>query len=656
MTGFSKLLQPTTKKAVVLGGVIATAVYYNMYAKKPTKKAGSIVPASGQKKEKIAVDAVFFKRLWRLLKVIVPGFLTPETGFMMLVSLSLVSRTMADLWIIATSTSIERAIIGRKRGDFIYHLFQFFLGMVPVALVNSLLRYSLSELALRFRTRMTKYLYSLYMKGFVYYRLGNLDNRIPNADQLLTTDVEKFCGSIAELFSNLSKPTLDIIIFSRKLSGALGVEGPMLMLGYLVMSGLLLTRLRRPLGRFTVEEQRLEGEFRAVNSRVITHSEEIAFYGGNQREQETINGAFARLVKHLRNAHQFRFVMGITDSIITKYFATVVGFLIMSRGFISASESGKPQAQVMEEYYRNGRMLMSLAGAVGRLVLAGRELTRLAGFTARVTELISVLKELDAGSYKRSMVAEQSISHPVVNAADLPANYGPNKGKIIYQDRIIEFDHLPLVTPNGDVLIPSLSFKVVSGQNVLVAGPNGCGKSSLFRILGGLWPVFGGTLVKPTTDKLFYVPQRPYMTLGTLRDQVLYPLSRNVAQEQNISDSQLYDALKLVQLDHLVDREGGWDTIQDWMDKLSGGEKQRLAMARLFVHRPQFAILDECTSAVSVDVEGMMYTHCKELGITLFTVSHRKSLWKYHEYVLQFDGRGSYEFKQIDQEATQFGS
>jgi ATP-binding cassette, subfamily D (ALD), member 3 len=119
----------------------------------------------------------------------------------------------------------------------------------------------------------------------------------------------------------------------------------------------------------------------------------------------------------------------------------------------------------------------------------------------------------------------------------------------------------------------------------------------------------------------------------------------------------LHDSLRLVQLDHLVDREGGWDTVQDWMDKLSGGEKQRVAMARLFVHRPQFAILDECTSAVSVDVEGIMYTHCKEIGITLFTVSHRKSLWKYHEYVLQFDGRGGYEYKQIDQSAeNQFGS
>lgn len=92
-----------------------------------------------------------------------------------------------------------------------------------------------------------------------------------------------------------------------------------MMLGYLVASGLVLTRLRRPLARFTIEEQRLEGEFRNVNSRLITHSEEIAFYGGNQREQETMNNSFARLVRHLRKAMQFRFAMGITDSIITKY-------------------------------------------------------------------------------------------------------------------------------------------------------------------------------------------------------------------------------------------------------------------------------------------------------------------------------------------------
>lgn len=94
----------------------------------------------------------------------------------------------------------------------------------------------------------------------------------------------------------------------------------------------------------------------------------------------------------------------------------------------------------------------------------------------------------------------------------------------------------------------------------------------------------------------------------------------------------------------------------DWADVLSGGEKQRVAMARLFYHRPQFAILDECTSAVSVDVEGYIYTRCRELGITLFTVSHRKSLWQYHEYVLQFSGRGQYSFKEITSSDGAFGS
>lgn len=89
---------------------------------------------------------------------------------------------------------------------------------------------------------------------------------------------------------------------------------------------------------------------------------------------------------------------------------------------------------------------------------------------------------------------------------------------------------------------------------------------------------------------------------------------------------------------------------------IPSGEKQRIAMARLFYHNPQFAILDECTSAVSVDVEGKMYEYCKKSGITLFTVSHRKSLWKYHEYYLQFDGRGAYEFSRIDDSKEQFGS
>ena len=123
-------------------------------------------------------------------------------------------------------------------------------------------------------------------------------------------------------------------------------------------------------------------------------------------------------------------------------------------------------------------------------------MTRLSGFTARVTEFLSVLDEVSQGKYKRTMMTGTDGS------ALVPS------GTIFYEDNVIEFDNVPLTTPNGDVLVKSLSFKVKSGMNVLVAGPNGCGKSSLFRTLGELWPVFGGRLVKPKGSKV-----KPYIIL-----------------------------------------------------------------------------------------------------------------------------------------------
>lgn len=180
----------------------------------------------------------------------------------------------------------------------------------------------------------------------------------------------------------------------------------------------------------------------------------------------------------------------------------------------------------------------------------------------------------------------------------------------------------------------------------------------MFRILGELWPSWGGKVTKPPRGKLFYIPQRPYMTLGSLRDQIIYPHTFEEMKRRGKTDADLFKYLDIVQLRMLVQqREKGLDSIEDWIDVLSGGEKQRVAMARLFYHHPQFAILDECTSAVSVDVEGSMYEYCREVGITLFTVSHRKSLWTHHEFFLRFDGRGSSEFRKIDgTNSDEFGS
>ena len=650
MTVYSKL-------AIASGGLSLLCGFYSLRVLLQKKKHGKEVDVvesalnnnkKGPQKPKVAVDMLFFRRFMKLLRILVPGFLTPEVGFIVLVAAMMLARTYCDLWFIANTTKLEGIIISRNSATFYPSLFWFFIGMIPIAFVNNLLKYGLTELALCFRTRLTAYLYVRYLRGFTYYKLTNLDNRISNPDQLLTQDVERFSQCISDLYSNMSKPLLDILIYTRKLSGAIGVQGPTYMLGYLALSGIFLTWLRRPTGRYTVQEQKLEGEFRFVNSRLITNSEEIAFYQGNKKEDAVIQSTFRRLIDLLRRSMQFRFSMGIVDTMVTKYCATIVGFFVVSRPFLdilSPSLVGLNNEQLMQEYYKSGRMLMNLAGAVGRLVLAGRDLTRLAGFTSRVFELIEVLQDLNNGKYVRTMVNNNGSS----------LQLKPGSGKIITVDHLIRFVDVPLVTPNGDVLIEKLNFEVKAGTNVLVCGPNGCGKSSLFRTLGELWPLFGGVLHKPAKENLFYVPQRPYMTLGTLRDQVAYPHSKDDLEARKVSDDELRIYLQHVHLEYLVDRPGGWDATEDWMDVLSGGEKQRIAMARLFYHKPQFAILDECTSAVSVDVEGFMYKHCKKLGITLFTVSHRKTLWEYHEFVLKFDGRGHYEYSAINQVA-EFGS
>lgn len=160
----------------------------------------------------------------------------------------------------------------------------------------------------------------------------------------------------------------------------------------------------------------------------------------------------------------------------------------------------------------------------------------------------------------------------------------------------------------------------VQRLTVFVAEIQGCGKSSLFRLLGGLWPCYGGTVTKPPSSSFTYIPQRPYLSLGTLRDQLIYPHSHSDMLSRSISDADLLSILSIVGMESIVEREGGWETKREWRDALSGGDKQRLAMARLFYHRPKYAILDECTSAVTLEVEKVMYEHATELGITLLTV------------------------------------
>ena len=192
-------------------------------------------------------------------------------------------------------------------------------------------------------------------------------------------------------------------------------------------------------------------------------------------------------------------------------------------------------------------------------------------------------------------------------------------------------------------IIKNLNLSIEAKQSLLVVGPSGCGKTSLLRMISGLWEPNKGVVKKPKTGDLLFIPQKPYMLLGSLREQLCYP-----TEVAKYSDEQLTSVLNEVNLKTLVDRYPNLDIKQDWPRILSLGEQQRLAFARLLLNSPSFAVLDEATSALDIETEKKLYNLLQERELSLISVGHRPSLKDFHENILELNGKGDWKLFTAD--------
>ncbi|XP_040937829.1 ABC transporter D family member 1 isoform X7 [Gossypium hirsutum] len=495
---------------------------------------------------------------------------------------------------------------------------------------HSTSKYITGTLSLSFRKILTKLIHTHYFENMAYYKISHVDGRIRNPEQRIASDVPRFCSELSELVQDDLTAVTDGLLYTWRLCSYASPKYIFWILAYVLGAGAAIRNFSPAFGKLMSKEQQLEGEYRQLHSRLRTHAESIAFYGGENREESHIQQKFKNLVRHLRVVLHDHWWFGMIQDFLLKYLGATVAVVLIIEPFFAGNlrpdTSTLGRAEMLSNLRYHTSVVISLFQALGTLSISSRRLNRLSGYADRIHELMLISRELSAVDKKPSFQRAASRNYLT------EANY-------------VEFSNVKVVTPSGNVLVKDLSLRVESGSNLLITGPNGSGKSSLFRVLGGLWPLVSGHIVKPgvgsdLNKEIFYVPQRPYTAVGTLRDQLIYPLTADQEVEPLTHDG-MVELLKNVDLEYLLNRYQP-DKEVNWGDELSLGEQQRLGMARLFYHKPKFAILDECTSAVTTDMEERFCAKVRAMGTSCITISHRPALVAFHDVVLSLNGEGGW--------------
>jgi ATP-binding cassette subfamily D (ALD) long-chain fatty acid import protein len=624
--------------------------------------SGASTPAYGgpPPQTKPGLNLAFLHQFLSLLNIMIPRFRSKETALLMSHAVFLVLRTYLSLVVARLDGAIVRDLVAGQGKSFLLGILRWLSVGTLASYTNAMIKFLQSKISIAFRTRLTRYIHDLYLnQNLNYYKVINLDGGVgQGVDQFITQDLTLFCTSAASLYSSLGKPLVDIFVFNYQLYRSLG---PLALTGLLAnyfATATLLRRLSPPFGKLKAVEGRKEGDFRALHARLIANAEEIAFYGGADVEKVYLNKSFRELRSWMEGIYNVKVRYNMLEDFVLKYSWSAFGYIITSipvylpawAGLNTPGESAGPsvtdaserslERSHMKDFITNKRLMLSLADAGGRMMYSIKDLSELAGYTSRVYQLISTLHRVQANAYGPSTNRSGRGSGRIelYSMADV-------QGTVYAGFDGVRLEDVPVVAPalwpsGGEELIESLSFVVHRGEHLLISGSNGVGKSAIARIVAGLWPVYRGLVSRPRRDAgpddgIMFLPQRPYLSVGTLRDQVIYPHTEMDMREGGRRDHELERILEEAKLGHLLAREGGWDTRKEWKDVLSGGEKQRMAIARLFYHEPRYAFLDEGTSAVSSDVEGLLYERCKDRGITVVSISTRASLRKYHTHNLQ---------------------
>ncbi len=559
----------------------------------------------------------FDYHLWKRFRAIAaPFWLRDEKwlarALLVLLVLLLFGQTGFSVLLNQLTGEFTSALAARDADRFWRSIFRCLAILVVAVPLYGYYYYVRDKLGIFWRRWLTRDFLGNYFSDRAYYEL-NASDEIDNPDQRIAEDINTFTNKSLFFLLIFVGSVLDLIAFSGVL-WSISREMVYFLIGY-ATAGTAITVLvfGKVLIGLNYYQLKREADFRFSLVRIRENAEAIAFYRGEPQESRQINehfGAvfanFNKLIRAQLNLNLFQYAYR---------FITVV--------LPSAIIAGRVLSGELEV----GRAIQA-AGAFAAILIALTVIVdnfeNFSRFAAGIDRLYW-FKESISGRRKRSAKAEERV-------------------EIVHDERFA-IEHLTLNTPNHKrILIRDLSLEIKTGEGLLIVGASGTGKSSLLRAIAGLWTSGSGRIVRPEMANMLFLPQRPYMLLGSLRSQLLYPKA-----VREFSDEELLGILDSVNLPNIAAHFGGLDAEMDWAKVLSVGELQRMAFARVLLAAPRFAILDEATSAMDLVNENQLYKQLSASTTTLISTGHRPSIKEHHSQVLELAGGGEWRLYAADE-------